>query len=184
MKISLLLCLLVYFQTANSQVNKIGPFVSGKTTASIIDSIAAANAIEVWDTADYFELQVKQKNYSGKTSSIFELLHSCPHNDSLTYSYNNPIDPGHRIYHIDYLTVADLLLSNIDVQFWRDTLYDIKFDIDGEEFMKALVDKYGQHVIAKVENKKKIITCRNGLGVSFSEEEYTITTHYKTATGT
>lgn len=52
--------------------------------------------------------------------------------------------------------------------------------MDGEEFMKALADKYGQSVVAKVENKKKMITCRNGLGVSFNEEEYTITTNYKT----
>lgn len=122
MKIYFLLFFLVCVQVSRSQINKIGPFVPGKTTTGIIDSIAAANNIEVWETADYFELQVKQKNYSGKTSSLFELLHSCPHNDSLTYTYNNPIDPGHRIYHIDYLNVAGLLLSNIDVEFWRDTL--------------------------------------------------------------
>jgi hypothetical protein len=181
MKIYCLLLFLLGWQISNAQLNKIGTFIPGKTTTSIIDSIAAANHIEVWETADYFELQAKRTNYSGKTSSIFELLHSCEHNDSITYSYNNPIDKDHQVFHIDYLTISDLLLSDVSLKFWRDTLFEVQFNIDGEEFMNALVSKYGKSVMGKQENKSKIINCRNGLGVTFKEEEYTITTHYKTA---
>lgn len=166
---------------SQGQLNKIGPFIPGKTTTSIVDSIAAANGVQIWETADNMEvINELHYDYTSKTKRIFYILNSCPHNDSLQYFSRSPIDERHSVCHIDYLTISDLLISDVWLSFWKDTLYAVEFDIADEAFEESLQIKYGEGVVAGKRQDSKMIICRNGLGITKSEEEFTITTDYKT----
>jgi hypothetical protein len=179
MKLLTISLLLFVICDTRAQFSAIGPFVPGKTTTKIIDSIASAHSIKLLQTADV--LEIGNTDLSGNTGKIFEILHSCEHNDSVVYSYSNPIHNDHALYQIDYLTVSGLLFSSLELHFWKDTLYSIQFDINGEKFREAISRKYGEKIIARKETKRKNIVCRNGAGDTFNEEEVLTTMYYKTS---
>lgn len=182
LKICAVLFLLFLSLGSNAQLSSIGPFVPGKTKMSIIDSIASVHRIQIEEANDLNE--IRSTTLSGKTEKIHTILHSCQHNDSVVYSYSNPIDKNHTIFAIDYLSASGLLFSNVELHFWNGLLYSVQFDVNAEKFQNALSKKYGGGIVAKSESNSKKIVCRNSDGTSFNDEETSIITRYKTSSKT
>lgn len=160
-----------------SQINTIGPFAPGKTTINVVDSIATAHDVAIKKTADV--LEVSSTTLNGKTEKIHEILHSCEHNNEVAYSYGNPIHEDHTMYQIDYLTVSELLFSEIELHFWKDTLYYVKFNINGDKFRNAIRQKYGAAIIDSSKTNRKNIQC-NDMGNTLTLEETSTSTYFKT----
>jgi hypothetical protein len=159
MKLLLSFCMLLIASIASPQnkMTGLGNLQLGTATVKIIDEIANENSVSV-DTS-YRELETKDidKLIEKKCTKISE-------------RYNDPalIDPNVKSYYIDNYTISDITLNQVYLYFYADTLYKITCDLN-TDIMDALSTKYGNPSFREYD--KKIVTCRNGLGIEYKEEE-------------
>ncbi|HLX93403.1 MAG TPA: hypothetical protein VKR32_17080 [Puia sp.] len=96
--------------------------------------------------------------------------------DTTKLYYAVPEDSVTELWAADHYPIAGITVENLKLTFFKDTLYSIECEFS-DELKDALTAKYGNPKISK---KAKIITCRNGLGITYNETEETFTTSFPT----
>jgi hypothetical protein len=148
-----------------AQVDGIGPFRIGRTTTSIIDSIAKAERIKVKTSYDLMET-FGSYSFKDKPSKIYLLGKKDGGYDMSDPKYRPA--QGCQVYFIDYYQVAGIPIKKLYLSFYQDTLYQIYCDGD-TKIEEAVTLKYGEGVITR--NSRKIKCQSKFTGGEFEEEE-------------
>lgn len=125
-----------------SGIKGIGIFVIGETNVKIIDSLKQ-NGYEFKLCSDEYG-KTNRDNFYGKSIIEFSGL-----NDENYFDNNvqHPIIENERKFIIATYTVADLTIYNLELNFYKDILYEIKVNADnvGYSYLlnNALEKKYG-----------------------------------------
>ncbi len=138
----------------------IGSFEINKTTVDIIQKLSEETAVKITQASGAPE------NYNDlKTTRILELLAKPG-----SYGSIDPYAPEvkqERVFYLDCYFVSSVLLKDLYLKFWNDTLYSIDCQGSGD-IEQAMVLKYGN---PKEDGETKTVTCRNGLGIEFTKQE-------------
>lgn len=89
-----------------------------------------------------------------------------------------PVSNNHKIYIIDYVNISGVEIRRLELAFYRGTLFKIDTK-DMGDVDKAMEAKYWK---GKLEVEEKEVSCRSGVGVTFTETEKKYTTTWETNT--
>lgn len=157
----LLVGLMTYSQT---NIEGIGFLKLKKTKISVIDSLQT-EGYRLLTCNDFYNCS-EYKIVGGKR--IYEKINNG------NYTPDMPFIKGHRSFVISEITIANVPIKYLELQFYNDVLFKIKCTNGDSELRKALELKYSITPTLKT-NK---ITCRSIYG-SFEEEENTFTSTYR-----
>ncbi|HEY8689139.1 MAG TPA: hypothetical protein VIM07_07885 [Chitinophagaceae bacterium] len=87
-----------------------------------------------------------------------------------------PYYQEHKFYKIGELMISDITIKDIELHFFRDTLYEFLTENYPTEFEEALKLKYGEPTL---ETETKEVTCINRLTGSYKLAEKSYTRHYR-----
>lgn len=88
-------------------------------------------------------------------------------------------DSADYVFKSDLFDIGILKITNVKLRFFHDTLYSIDCNCS-KELHEALELKYGK---ASITSTTKIIHCRSGLKIDYSERENSLTYHYQVRAG-
>ncbi len=132
------------------------------TAVDIINKLSEEVSVQI------IQARTAPENYNDKkTSRIIEIL-AIP-NEYGTISAYAPEVKQEIVFYLDCYFVSDVLLKDLYLSFWNDTLYNISCR-GSDELEEAMQVKFGN---PKEKSETKTIICKNGLGISFNKEEYT-----------
>lgn len=152
---------------AQQKIEGIGKFKIGQTTPAIIKSLAAEFSLDIRETNDV--LETMNSDYSDNPTKIIYI--SKEQNEDKIYQHSRYVDhPKVKVYYINRITIADMVLTDVYLEFYRDTLYSLECH-GFEELDTALQIKYGN---PKISSKTKPIQCTNAYrSVTYEEKTYT-----------
>lgn len=148
---------------SQAKINGISIFKIDKTNIKIIDSLAN-NGYSLKTCKDLYSCS--KYNISGM--NIYEMV-----NDTIKPDMSLPMIKENRTFVIGEYTIAGIKITNLELNFYNDILFEIKAKGD-LELQSALKEKYNGTLKAD----KKEIACRSIYG-DFKEEEVTYTTTYR-----
>lgn len=148
---------------SQSKIDGISIFEIDKTNIKIIDSLAN-NGYSLKTCKDLYSCS----KYEVSGMNIYEMI-----NDTIIPDMSLPMIKENRTFVIGEYTVAGIKITNLELNFYNDILFEIKSTGD-LELQGALTEKYNGALKAD----KKEIACRSIYG-EFKEEEVTYTTTYR-----
>ena len=148
---------------SQTKIDGISIFKIDKTNIKIIDSLAN-NGYSLKTCKDLYSCS----KYKVSGMNIYEMV-----NDTIKPDMSLPMIKENRTFVIGEYTVAGIKITNLELNFYNDILFEIKSTGD-LELQTALKEKYNGTLKAD----KKEIACRSIYG-EFKEEEVTYTTTYR-----
>ncbi len=141
---------------SQSKIDGIGIFKIDKTTISVIDSLVNQG----------YQLKTCNDMLGCSSYKITGMTIAEKIGNKMKPETNFPLIPENRIFAIGEYNVAGIEITNLELRFYKDTLYQIKSVVGDLELQTALQEKYEE----TVEVDKKEILCSSVYG-EFKEEE-------------
>jgi hypothetical protein len=144
-----------------SNIDGIGYFKIGKTKIDIIKDLESEFGTETEIINDTYGLVQAKK----RSNSIFQFI------PKKKNSYEFNICPDVKEYYIPVYVIADMEITQLNLKFYKDVLYEIKCD-STRELREALALKYGE---PEKKIDKKSVSCFykiTGKKVTLEEETF------------
>lgn len=175
----LMLILSLSLSSANAQsdqsgakIQGLGPLKIGSTTVDDLLRITNLQLKEIDNSDfDYYEDEFKNSQYAIDDNGVglIEIINTGKKGKyGLEIKRSPEFGSGFRFIALSRLTIGEVIVGNIEMAFYHDTLFHVRCD-GSQEIEDALTTKYGP---GKLTRNKKIITCRyKNTGVEVQNEE-------------
>lgn len=156
---------LFQFQFAISQeISGIGFLKVGQTTIAALDSLISTG-YKLRNSSDFMEY------YRPSGKIILQPIR----NDKEKYFHFASNIPEQKIFKIGTLTIANIKIENIELKFYRDTLFSININNYGIDFTNALKLKYGD---PEIKTEKKDVKCVGKIAGEYTVQDVAYTSSY------
>lgn len=160
-----LLALTLPLISAGQKIEGVGFLRIGRTTVAFVDSMKGEG---------YKYRQTSSSSFIQPNSWEYWILQEVQPESGLDVL--SPLLPEHKKFHINQIWISDIKIENVDLEFYKDTLFSIKIENPSSGFSEALEIKYGK---PKLEVKNNTITCTSRIAGSYKLEEVSFTANYR-----
>ena len=166
-KLLTILLLAPIFVNPQNKIDGIGQFKINKTTLKDIEQFADGLKLEMKSSDQILD-------FSSEAGNTTKILYVAANSDDFLTSPYAPILKNEKVIYIDNLHIAGIIIQDVYMNFWNDTLYKIESN-GSDELIEAIKLKYGNPVTTK---KERLLQCRSGAGVLYNEKAVTYTSKW------